>query len=142
MTPDPPEKLSDALEMAIADGRRIDRSAHRATSDHWHFSRGVVAWVNMSGMMMAGRLKVESHQTRYPGAFPSAWRNVLEAVAHAVDADYWKALTLMGIEPLRGINNESAIEGPENSDYQTWEEWDSLAKELEWVVSQLREYDL
>ena len=138
-----PTKLSDAIRMAIEDGRSIDRYLYEPDYRDWVItgSDGTCS-VCLAGVVMIRTLRggAEGEDVR-PEDFSAEWHNVLVALDYARAGNYDEALKVMDIRPY-GPSNRSfntRYHTPASTTFTTWVEFDHHLDSLEVIANDLAE---
>lgn len=146
LTIPPPEKLSDLLDLAIADARKLDQDRYAPTWYKWHqLDPGDgKCMVCLAGAVIAGTLgcaprthiDIATSDTAEPGSTiidDKRWRNALWAVDSARDGNWDSAYrALHDVYPDDELEDAlDELPTPERSEFESWEELaihlDSLA---------------
>lgn len=150
----PPEKLSDLLDLAIADARRLDRSRYAPNFTVWHQPRpdGKTCMVCLGGAVIAGTLRqppnlnVEpcSTSTRDPdvsGIDDHRWRRTLWTLDAARAGKWTDAFRLLhGHEAEVELRQKlEAIPEPVGTEFEGWRRLDAHLASLADRASRLRE---
>ena len=148
----PPEKLSDLIDLAIADARRLDQSRYAPTWHKWHQPDpgDGKCMVCLAGTVIAGTLGctrdthivITTSDMTKPGSTVIAdkqWRNALWALDSAREGDWNSACrALLACRVLHGIHADDTLAEaldelppPQRSEFESWKELaihlDSLA---------------
>ena len=142
----PPEKLSDLIDLAIADARKLDQDRYAPTWCKWHQPDpgDGKCMICLAGAVIAGTLGCTHHthvdiatsDTAEPGSTIIAdkrWRNALWALDSAREGDWnsaYRALHGIGADNTLGEALDE-LAPPERSEFESWDELaihlDSLA---------------
>ena len=157
LTTPPPGKLSDLIELAIADARKLDRTRYTPMWMTWHRPRNKdgKCMVCLAGGVIAGTLGCptdvtidiatgESADPESETISDAAWSRALWALDSARDGDW--AAAFRGLHH-RPPNNEMydalrAIPIPACSEFNDWNTLDEHLESLASRARQLRELGL
>ena len=64
-----PDRLSDLIELAVADAQRLDRNTYDPEYDSWHEMERLGCDVCFAGAVMAGTLEHPCYQDAGPSTF-------------------------------------------------------------------------
>ena len=157
LTTPPPTKLSDLLELAIADARKLDHDRYTPMWMTWHRprQRDGKCMVCLAGAVIAGTLDCSTEKSidiaTSDNADPQSttitdkrWRRALWALDSAREGNWLKALTaLHGTCPDCLMQEKLAkIPTPDKTEFHTWNELDAHLVSLAVCAGQLREIDL
>ena len=142
LTDDPlPDKLSELIELAVKDARKLDRRTYRPDSTVFHVPfpdpDGHMCSVCDAGAVIAGTLNIRTGINVAPFSFNFPISNKLEALDRARRGGYGVALEWMGV-----TYNPRLIRDIERSPYrmyETWEEFDKHLVHMEGVAQRLKE---
>ena len=158
----PPAKLSDLIELAVADCRKLDQKRYEPSWESWHDGSGRnTCRICLAGGVIAGTLDVDPGKTvtlsdsdktgDAPGLVAihdqeweyalyalddtrsGNWENALEALDTRLDTDRLPDPVKRGIE---------GIPPPRHSDFENWDEFEQHLDSLEECAQQLRELGL
>ena len=134
----PPEKLSDLIELAVADARTLDRDTYIPDCWAWHApGRNNKCRVCLAGAVIAGTLRVkpktevvrgteEYTLTTDDGETPvedKVWSTALYAIDNARGGDWSKALGALDIQVDEATSRKlDKVRGPEEPHFHTWTE--------------------
>ncbi|MCY4499244.1 MAG: hypothetical protein OXC14_18415 [Rhodospirillaceae bacterium] len=147
----PTESLADLIEMAISDGRALDRAKYMPHAGRWHSGTEPLyesrCLVCLAGGVMAGTLDVDRERELYPNAFAAEpagrvlvtldaarkghWTDAYRKLEHHNRADY-----LREWERRNGDMPE-----PVHCGFFGWEDFDVHLESLEGLLPRLREFE-
>ena len=147
----PPEKLSDLIELAIADASRLDQTLYRPHSEVWHEPENGRCLVCLSGCVIAWTLQaprieiairnlMDPDGAEAPALVESEeWRRALEAIDHARRGEWGLAITTRGIRLEDDTAHElRLISPPLPRGFTGWKMLDEHLASLEERVARLR----
>ena len=145
----PPEKLSDLIELAIADARRLDRTLYRPCSEIWHEPDDRICLVCLSGCVIAAtleapRTEITIRNLTDPDDAPQEianeeWRQALEALDHARRGEWALAITTRGIRLEEETRDKlRRISPPWPRGFDGWERFDEHLADLQEKAGKLR----
>ena len=162
LTTPPPAKLSDLIELAISDARKLDRDAYIPKGSTWHRPdpNNERCAVCLAGIVIAGTLGCskntwvteisESDDSAGDGADPQSttvtitdprWSGALMALDAAREGDWLIAFdSLYGRFPEHGIRDKvEGIAKPDMAAFTNWEQLETHLASLSACAEQLRE---
>ena len=157
LTTPPPEKLSDLIELAIADARKLDRARYRPMWSTWHQPQplGGKCMICLAGAVIAGTLGYAPETTvgiasedtanpRWVTITHKKWRQALCALDWARVGNWESAYrALHGTDPDGKTHDTLAwLETPVESAFSNWEDLDTHLKSLNMRANQLRQAGL
>ncbi len=153
LTTPPPGKLSDLIELAIADARKLDRSRYTPRWRTWHTPEPADSkcMVCLAGAIIAGTLGCSANVTinlsTEERGDPSselitdvAWRRALTALEQVREGDCLLAFhTLHGHIPEDELSDEiEALREPTHAEFNTWKKLDAHLRSLAVRARKLR----
>ena len=157
LTPPPPAKLSDLIELAIADARRLDRTRYTPMWLTWHrpSPRDGKCMVCLAGAVVAGTLgcpteasvEIATHDDKAPESTTitdERWRRALWALDSAREGDWLAAFrALHAAYPESELYDAlEAIPAPVHTEFNDWDKLDAHLGSLAVRAKQLRELGL
>ena len=145
----PPGKLSDLIELAVADAGGLDRNAYEPDWGFWHAPQANGCRICVAGAVIAGTLGCAETSAvdatvlrRSRGS--DAWRRALCAL-DAVREGWWAtAFTLQHGEPPDDAEREKleALDRPDHSKFHDWKSFDAHLDSLAEAAGHLRRLGL
>lgn len=137
LTTPPPKKLSDLIDLAIADARKLDQNRYAPTWCKWHqpdpgdgkcmvcLAGAVIA--STLGCALQTHIDIATSDTAEPGSTiitDKRWRNALCALDSARDGDWGCAYrALHDVHPDDELGDAlDELPRPERSEFESWEE--------------------
>ena len=157
LTTPPPSKLSDLLELAIADARRLDHARYTPMWMTWHRPRPLdgKCMVCLAGAVIAGTLGCSTRTSIDIATSDSAdpqsttitderWRRALWALDSAREGHWLEAFkALHGTYPDNGLYDAlEELPSPLDTEFHDWEQLQTHLVSLARCASRLREIDL
>jgi len=157
LTTPPPAKLSDLLDLAIADARRLDRDRYTPTAITWHRPDPLEnkCMVCLAGSVIAGTLGCEikasieivtsdNDEPQSTAITDKRWRHALWALDAARGGDWLDAFkALHGCYPEGELYDAvEAVPTPEEPEFHDWKQLDAHLVSLGSCASELRELGL
>ncbi len=150
LTPPPPGKLSDLIELAIADARKLDRTRYTPMWMTWHRPRtDGKCMVCLAGSIVAGTLgcptdvtiEIATSESADPESetiSDEAWRRALWALDSARDGDWTAAFrALHRAYPDNEVYDAlRAVPVPAHTEFN---DWNTLGEHLESLASRARQ---
>ncbi|MDE2905463.1 MAG: hypothetical protein OXQ28_05195 [Acidobacteriota bacterium] len=153
----PPDKLSDLIELAIADARKLDRYDYAPTWMTWHRRNPAdgKCMVCLAGAVIAGTLGCaretiidiaaeDSADPRSTTITDEPWRRALRALDSAREGHWNEAFeNLRGSYPADELRNAlDALPRPRHREFNAWNQFDAHLASLADCASKLREIGL
>ena len=152
----PPGKLSELIELAIADARRIDRRDYTPAAHAWHDPvPGDPCEICLAGAVIAATLgcpkdtqiEISCVASEAPGTATvtdTAWQKALWALNDARGGNWPAALRSLGQTPLDEADRKkiNRIPGPVRANFRNWTQFDAHLDSLADCAKQLREIGL
>ena len=150
----PPDKLSDLIELAVAEAGKLDHDVYEPNFGEWHKPVRAInrCCICLAGTLIAGPLRRSSQTTIdvHPiseegtaGIEDTRWRNALEALDDARIGGWHTALEVLNITiDARTSDMLGNVEGPDWSDFTTWDEFGEHLKSIRMRAAELRELGL
>ncbi len=139
-----PDRLSDLIELAVANARRLDRNIYFPESSNWQDYRATedVCEVCFAGAVMAGTLEHPCYQDAGPSTFTIYNRIRLYALDETRRGNWRRALMACGQGHDLGIQMAKRLDALFDNTrmFRGWEEFDQFLDKMEQVVPILREY--
>ena len=142
-----PDKLSDLIDLAVKDGRRLDREMYLPNYQHWHFpAEDDRCRVCLAGAVIAETLGANPHQRWYIRDSDGNIRKKLRAL-NAVRQGYLsEALRIMSpetpyylaIERERHVKNAIPALEWEEAKFINWKSFNALLDWCSKVATELR----
>ena len=157
LTTPPPAKLSDLLDLAIADARRLDDARYTPMWMTWHRPRRLDGrcMVCLAGAVIAGTLGCATGTSIDIATSDSAdpqsttitderWRRALWALDSAREGDWLDAFkALHGCYPEGELYDAvEAVPTPEEPEFHDWKQLDAHLVSLTSCASELRDLGL
>lgn len=157
LTTPPPAKLSDLLDLAIADARRLDHAHYTPMWMIWHRPRSLdgKCMVCLAGAVIAGTLGCATGTSIDIAASDSAdpqsttisderWRRALWALDFAREGNWLDAFrALHGAYPEGELYDAvEAVPTPADAEFHDWNQLDAHLTSLASCASELREIGL
>ncbi len=157
LTTPPPGKLSELLELAIADARRLDRTRYTPMWMTWHRPRHTdgKCMVCLAGSVIAGTLgcpteasiDIATHENKDPESTTitdAAWRRALWALDSAREGDWLDAFRALHDGYPEGELYEAveALPAPAHTEFNDWDKLDAHLGSLASRAKQLRQLGL
>ena len=157
LTTPPPAKLSDLIELAIADARRLDRTRYTPMWLTWHrpSPRNGKCMVCLGGAVVAGTLEcptdteidISTHQDKAPESVAitdETWRHALWALDSSREGDWLEAFrALHGSYPEGELYDAlEALSAPADTEFNDWDKLDAHLGSLACRAKQLRKLGL
>ncbi len=157
LTTPPPGKLSDLIELAIADARKLDRNHYTPMWWTWHrpSNKDGKCMVCLAGAVIAGTLRcatetsvdIATHGRNGPESATItdvAWRRALWALDSAREGDWLDAFQVLHHAYPKGelYDMLEALPEPAHTEFNDWNTLDGHLESLATRVRQLRKLDL
>jgi hypothetical protein len=163
LTTPPPAKLSDLLELAIRDARRLDHALYKPMWMTWHQpqppnsdGRTRKCMVCLAGAVIAGTLAcspqaiidISTHENAEPESTTitdKAWRRALWAIDSAREGDWFEAILALRGEYPKGDRVHHALMAlppPDNTEFNNWKKLGAHLDSLGERAQELRELGL
>ena len=157
LTTPPPAKLSDLIDLAIADARKLDHGRYTPVWMTWHRPRPLdgKCMVCLAGAVIAGTLGCatgtsidiatsESADPQSTTITDEPWRRALWALDSAREGDWLDAFrALHGTYPDGELYNAvEAVPTPADTEFHDWDQLDAHLVSLAECASELRKLDL
>ena len=156
LTTPPPDKLSDLLELAIADARKLDRTRYRPLWMFWHEAQPASGkcMICLAGAVIAGTLGcapettvdigIEEDEDECMTITHKKWRQALCALDYAREGSWFEALrALNGSHPdKKGCNTIPRLATPTETGFNSWKKLDAHLESLTRSAKELREAGL
>ncbi len=156
-TTPPPERLSDLIDLAIADARKLDRDRYTPTAITWHRPDPLEnkCMVCLAGSVIAGTLGCEieasieivtsdNDEPQSTTITDKRWRHALWALDTARGGDWLDAFkALHGAHPEGKIYEAlEAIPAPLEPEFDDWSKLDTHLGSLAYRANRLRKLGL
>ncbi len=156
LTTPPPGKLSELIDLAIADARRIDRGDYLPLASAWHDPvPGHRCMICLAGAVIAGTLgcpkdtqvEIGWAASETPGTTTiteGPWQDALFALNDARAGNWPEALRTLGQTPADEADWQQLyrITKPVSADFHDWPQFNSHLDSLADRAKQLREIGL
>lgn len=157
LTTPPPERLSDLIELAIADARRLDHARYTPMWTSWHRPRPLdgKCMVCLAGAVIAGTLGCETEtnidiatsdfaEPESTTITDKRWRRALWALDSAREGNWHAAFeNLRGSYPADELRDAlNALPKPSHGEFNGWKHFDTHLASLADCASKLREIGL
>ena len=147
----PPARLSDLIELAVADARRLNRNTYSPEHSEWHLAGSgpnETCQVCLAGCVIAGTLE-HGPETNIgvlqlgDNIDDNAWYDALITLDH-VRSGQWKS-AIMELGQQADTEQREAIEAipkPKCSEFRNWDEFNTHLESLDRCIANLREIGL
>ncbi len=157
LTTPPPERLSELIDLAIADARRLDHARYTPTWMTWHRRRPLdgKCMVCLAGAVIAGTLGCETEtdidiatsdfaEPQSTTITDKRWRRALWALDSAREGDWLEAFrALHGAYPDGNLYDAvEAVPTPADTEFDDWDQLDAHLTSLAVCANELRKLRL
>ena len=138
--PEPPERLSDLIELAINDGSKLDPAYYEPRWNQWHWGWGEGPhWsrcaVCLAGAVIAGTLHASPVLDLRPGDFGPDWQRAL------MDLEEVRRGNFGMIDYYRLTFDRKRLPAPEYPHFRDWPSFERHLESLKPIVAILREHE-
>ena len=143
--PEPPERLSDLIELAIEDARKLDRNLYQPNYLRWHLGADreqdaivpvrPVCMICLAGAVMANTLGAERYADCTPDTFDSKWDRALGDLDE-VRMGYFNLLEYYDVPRELSV----LLPEPAAASFVGWPSFETHLQSLEPIVAILREH--
>lgn len=143
-----PEKLTDLIELALADAKTLDRDKYIPDAGNWHNPKPSrnTCLVCLAGMIMVGTLGLRPTDVGIPRRWydeDPKWTDAIMALDDVRDGDYVSAVdkVMSYFEVTVEVKEKLTVIPTARPElFSGWEQWDQFARQLETeVLPALRE---